>query len=73
MRKLGLLIAALAALATLAASSHAVQASVIYTYTAPLLFSNEPGGNNSTLTSWASNNSTSFAKSASDLIRRSTL
>jgi hypothetical protein len=27
-----------------------VQASVVYTYTAPLLFSNEPGGNNSTLT-----------------------
>jgi hypothetical protein len=44
------LVLGVAALATLAASSHAVQASVIYSYTAPLLFSNEPGGNNSTLT-----------------------
>jgi hypothetical protein len=34
---------ALAALATLAASSHAVRASVTYTYTAPLLFSSDPG------------------------------
>jgi hypothetical protein len=38
----------LAALATLAASSHA-QASVVYTYTAPLQFTT-PAGNNSTLT-----------------------
>jgi hypothetical protein len=40
---------ALAAPATLAASGHAVQASVIYTYTAPLLFT-DPAPNNSTLT-----------------------
>lgn len=41
---------ALATLASITASSLSVQASVTYTYTAPLLFSNDPGGNNSTLT-----------------------
>ena len=39
------------AVASITASSLSVQAaSVTYTYTAPLLFSNQPGGNNSMLT-----------------------